>query len=474
MKLCPTCGVEYADTERFCPQDGTPLRSREATESLVGSVIADRYHVLSKLGEGGMGQVYLAEHLRMKRKSAVKVMHPSMTSDADAIGRFHREAANACQIDHPNVAAVYDFGENGDGVIYLAMEYVEGSSLARLIQTNRARLAPLPAREQTIVRQIADGLDAAHRLGIVHRDLKPDNILVGQHHDGRDRVKVVDFGISKAATAEGQSLTQSGQVIGTPDYMSPEQISGEIAGRESDIYSLGIVAFNALTGELPFKATNAQAAMLLRLTERPQRLAEARPDIAWPAQLQAVMDRALELDLSRRYAMASQFAADLGAAVGLAADAGVRTSGGADSATVVLHSAGAATASQTPITPGSFSFPIPCGLGPEEIAKIQKQLAQYVGPIAKVLVRRAALTAPTSDALVASLAAEIDNERDRAQFRAKRDVIEKRAARRWRWLCELLLFEQLLRTEPIAEPLDPRIGWLVLRVHSKTVSAARE
>ncbi len=414
MKLCTTCGVEYADTERFCPQDGTPLRSREGSESLVGSVIADRYHVLSKLGEGGMGQVYLAEHLRMKRKSAVKVMHPSMTSDADAIGRFHREAANACQIDHPNVAAVYDFGENADGVIYLAMEYVEGSSLARLIKTDGV----LPMlRAADIVRQIADGLDAAHRLGIVHRDLKPDNILVGRHHDGRDRVKVVDFGISKAARAEGQSLTQSGQVIGTPDYMSPEQIAGEIAGRESDVYSLGIVAFNALTGELPFKATNAQAAMLLRLTERPQRLAEARPDIAWPPQLQGVMDRALELDLSRRYAMASQFAADLGAAVGLAADAVGRTSGGADAATVVLQSSGPATASQTPVTPGSFSFPIPCGLGPEEIAKIQKQLAQYVGPIAKVLVRRAALTAPTSDALVASLAAEIDNERDRAQFK---------------------------------------------------------
>jgi serine/threonine protein kinase len=413
MKLCPTCGVEYADTERFCPQDGTPLRSREATESLVGSVIADRYHLQSKHGVGGMGQVYLAEQLRMKRKSAVKVMHPSMTNDADAIGRFHREAANACQIDHPNVAAVYDFGENGDGVIYLAMEYVEGSSLARLIQTNRA-LSLL--RTADIVRQIADGLDAAHRLGIVHRDLKPDNILVGQHHDGRDRVKVVDFGISKAAKAEGQSLTQSGQVIGTPDYMSPEQISGEVAGRESDIYSLGIVAFNALTGELPFKATNAQAAMLLRLTERPRRLAEARPDIAWPPQLQSVMDRAIEVDLSRRYALASQFAADLGAAVGLA-DAGVRASGGADGATVVLQSAEPASTPQTPITPGSFSFPIPSGLGPEDLAKIQNPLAQYVGPIAKVLVRRAALTAPTREALVASLAAEIDNERDRAQFR---------------------------------------------------------
>ncbi|MFI5232524.1 MAG: protein kinase [Gemmatimonadales bacterium] len=414
MKLCPTCGAEYADTERFCPQDGTPLRSREATESLVGSVIADRYHVLAKLGEGGMGQVYLAEHVRMKRKSAVKVMRPSMTSDADAIGRFHREAANACQIDHPNVAAVYDFGENGDGVIYLAMEYVEGSSLARLIETNGA--LPL-LRTAGIIRQIADGLDAAHQLGIVHRDLKPDNILVGRHHDGRDRVKVVDFGISKAARAEGQSLTQSGQVIGTPDYMSPEQISGEVAGRESDIYSLGIVAFNSLTRELPFKAPNPQAGMLLRLTERARRLADVRPDVAWPERLQGVLDRALELDISRRYATASSFAADFCAAAGLAVDAGARPSDGTDGATVVLAAGAQDAATPAPVTPGGFSFPIPCGLGQEELSAIQAKLAQHVGPIAKVLVRRAALTAATRGALVTTLAAEIDSERDREQFR---------------------------------------------------------
>src|SRR4029077_18854337 len=131
-----------------------------------------------KLGEGGMGQVYLAEHVRLKRKSAVKVMHPVMTNDADALGRFNREAANASQIDHPNVAAIYDFGESGDGVVYLAMEFVEGASLARVIAGSGALPA---ARAADIASQIAAGLDAAHRLGIVHRDLKPDNILVGSH-----------------------------------------------------------------------------------------------------------------------------------------------------------------------------------------------------------------------------------------------------------------------------------------------------
>src|SRR5579872_6002346 len=126
MKLCPTCNLEFEDAERFCRHDGTPLRSRDAAGELVGTVIADRYHVLEKLGEGGMGEVYLAEHVRMKRKSALKVMHPALASDAAALSRFNREAANACQILHPHVAAIFDFGETSDGLVYLAMEYVDG------------------------------------------------------------------------------------------------------------------------------------------------------------------------------------------------------------------------------------------------------------------------------------------------------------------------------------------------------------
>jgi serine/threonine-protein kinase len=361
-----------------------------------------------------MGQVYLAEHLRMKRKSAVKVMHQAMTSDADAIGRFHREASNACQIDHPNVAAVYDFGESGDGVIYLAMEYVEGSSLAKLI----ADQGSLPVtRTAEIIRQVADGLDAAHRLGIVHRDLKPDNILVGTHHDGRDRVKIVDFGISKAARREGQSVTQSGQIIGTPDYMSPEQISGEIAARESDIYSLGIVAFNALTGQLPFKATNPHSAMLLRLTEPPQRLAAVRPEMKWPAGLQAVLDTALAIDAAGRYASASTFATAFCGAAGLAPAGAALASAHADAATVVVQSPGAQPVPAQPITPGSFSFPIPSGLTEDELGVLRSKLAKFVGPIAKVLVRRAAAAAPTRKALIAALAQEIESEPDRDAFR---------------------------------------------------------
>ncbi len=410
MKICTTCNVEYPDSERFCPSDGTSLRSRDANADLVGAVIAERYHVLRKLGEGGMGQVYLAEHLRMKRKSAVKVMHPGMTNDADAISRFNREAANACQIHHPNVAAIYDFGESSDGVVYLAMEYIEGESLARLLATNGA--LP-PRRAADITRQIADGLDVAHRLGIVHRDLKPDNVLVGLGHDGRDTVKVVDFGISKASKTEGQAVTRTGQVVGTPDYMSPEQLSGDNVDHRSDVYSLAIVTINMLTGTLPFRSDSAQTSMLLRLTERPLRLSELRPGVAWPAQLQMVLDRAMEMDVDRRYAAASAFAAALVSAVESLPPMPL-----AEARTVIADFATPAlpTAAPAAPTPTALSFPVASGLTPAELSVIEARLARTQGPIAKVLVKRAAVAAPTRAALIALLAAEIDDERDRAAF----------------------------------------------------------
>src|SRR5439155_19459729 len=181
LKICPQCGAEYELDQRFCPKDGTTLRQQDAGTDLVGAIVADRYHVLRKLGEGGMGQVYLVEHVKMGRKSALKVMNPGMVKDADAISRFNREAANASRINHPNVAAVYDFGETSDGVIYLAMEFVEGPPLTKVIEGQGA-LPPKRAAE--IVRQAAEALAVAHDMGIVHRDLKPDNIMIAKTRDG--------------------------------------------------------------------------------------------------------------------------------------------------------------------------------------------------------------------------------------------------------------------------------------------------
>jgi serine/threonine-protein kinase len=316
-KICPQCGTEFPATERFCAQDGTALRSKESATDLIGAIIADRYLILSHLGEGGMGRVYLAEHVKMGRKSALKLLHPSLTKDISAISRFNREAANASRISHPNVAAIYDFGETNDGLVYLAMEYIEGLSLTSLVSQLKGGTMQM-ARAAEIIRQTAEALGAAHDMGIVHRDLKPDNIMVAQGRDGTDFVKVVDFGIAKAAGpgADAQKVTRTGHVIGTPDYMSPEQLAGDTLDGRSDIYALGLVAFNLLTGTLPFPADSQQESMIMRLTEKPVTLAEARPEVAWPADLQTVMDKVLERDVDARYRTATEFGREFARAVG--------------------------------------------------------------------------------------------------------------------------------------------------------------
>jgi hypothetical protein len=312
QKICPTCGTEYPLSERFCPRDGTALRSTNVQGDLMGSIVAERYHILKKLGEGGMGQVYLAEHVKMGRKAALKVMNPGMNQDPDAIARFNREAANASRLNHPNVCAIYDFGETPEGLIYLAMEYVEGESLTSLIEKNGTLAAP---RAASIIHQAADALGVAHDYGIVHRDLKPDNIMITRNRDGSDLVKVVDFGIAKASSSDAQKVTKTGLVVGTPEYMSPEQLAGDKLDGRSDIYSLGLVAFNCLTGKLPFPSNSAQEAMIMRLTDFPKTLAEMKPDVAWPAELQNVMDRALARDADERYQKAADFGREMAKAV---------------------------------------------------------------------------------------------------------------------------------------------------------------
>jgi hypothetical protein len=311
QKTCPTCGTEYPLSERFCPRDGTALRSSN-TQDLLGSVVADRYHILKKLGEGGMGTVYLAEHVKMGRKSALKVMNPGMNTDPDAIARFNREASNASRLSHPNICGIYDFGETSEGLIYLAMEFIEGSSLTSLIEKGGSLPAP---RAASIVHQTADALQVAHDAGIVHRDLKPDNIMVAKGRDGSDQVKVVDFGIAKASSSDAQKVTKTGLVVGTPEYMSPEQLAGDKLDGRSDIYSLGLVAFNCLTGTLPFPSNSAQEAMIMRLTDRPKTLAEMMPEKSWPETLQATLDKALARDAEDRYASAAQFGRDFAAAI---------------------------------------------------------------------------------------------------------------------------------------------------------------
>ena len=321
MKICPVCTTEYRDDVRFCPNDGQTLRSSGPTHDLVGQVLADRYHIMKKLGEGGMGQVYLAEHVKMGRRSAIKVMNPSMVHDPEAVARFNREASNASRISDAHVCAIYDFGETPEGLIYLAMEFIEGEPLTELIRSEGA--LPL-ARAADIAIQVAAALQAAHDLGIVHRDLKPDNIMLTRSRDGADAVKVVDFGLAKAVGGEGggQKVTRTGLVVGTPEFMSPEQLSGDKLDGRSDVYSLGLVLFNMLTGTLPFPADSVQEAMIKRLTDEPAELIEVRPDLHFPAGLQQVLDTALARSPVDRYQSAAKLAHDLAAVAGLSGAAG--------------------------------------------------------------------------------------------------------------------------------------------------------
>ncbi len=300
-KLCPQCGGEYETSDRFCPKDGSPLRPKTGGDPLVGRVIADRYLVLARLGEGGMGRVYLAEHVKMNRQCAIKVMNPSLVNDTESSQRFAREASNAARILHPNVAAVFDYGE-ADKIVYLVMEYVDGESLSSILQKDGALD---PRRAIDLARQVADGLHAAHELGIVHRDLKPDNVIVTRNRSGKEIAKVVDFGIAKAVNDSPQdALTKSGLVIGTPEYMSPEQLLGDPVDARSDVYALGCILFQSLTGNAAFAADTREQMIRRRLHEPAPHIRDLIP--ALPARLDTLIVHMLARSPSDRLATAAE------------------------------------------------------------------------------------------------------------------------------------------------------------------------
>ncbi len=299
-KVCPQCGDSFEGDIRFCPRDGASLRVGSA-EGLIGQVIADRYRIMQKLGEGGMGRVYLAEHIHMGRRCAVKVMSPTLLHDPDSISRFAREAANASRINHPNVAAIYDYGQTPDRIVYLAMELVEGGSLAQVLERERGLQA---GRAVDIAQQTADALTAAHELGIVHRDLKPDNIMLARGRTGNDRVKVVDFGIAKAKKGGNQTVTRTGFVVGTPAYMSPEQILGDELDGRSDVYSLGCILFEMLTGQRAFAGPSGEVVIRKRLTENPPPPSDLRGDIG--GSLDAIVTRAMARSPEHRFGSAAE------------------------------------------------------------------------------------------------------------------------------------------------------------------------
>ena len=326
--VCPKCGREYSGTDAFCPEDGARLASaptarpdtadRPTTtgsdDPLLGRVVDGRYELTKLLGVGGMGRVYLAQHRFLERHVAVKVLHRGRVNDPSELVRFNRTAVHAGTIIDDHVAQVYDFGETDDGLVYLAMEYVPGETLTRMVKTE----GPFSlARVAELARQMAKGLDAAHAQGIIHRDLKPDNIMLMRDRNGREMVKIVDFGIAKALGADSRGVTELGAVVGTLMFMSPEQLAGSPLDRRSDLYSLALVVFQMLTGAMPFGGDTPEQVIYARFGDSSARpLSVVRPTVAWPAGLQAVIDRALARDAATRFDTAGEFAAAFDAAAG--------------------------------------------------------------------------------------------------------------------------------------------------------------
>ncbi|MBA2340305.1 MAG: protein kinase [Pyrinomonadaceae bacterium] len=305
MKICPTCQRCYEDTETICADDATKLAS-----SAHGSrIINEKYRLDRRLGRGGMGAVYSGTHLELDRPVAIKMLLPDYVTDVNALERFRREARAAARLNHQNVADVYDYGVLPDGGAYIVMELINGETL----REHMNKSCPLPfAEADTIARQVAEGIDAAHRSHIVHRDLKPSNIILARDHQNQIVAKVVDFGIAKlkeATFTEDGAITNTGMLIGTPRYMSPEQCAGLEIDARSDIYTLGIILYEMLGCRPPFDAPSATAIALKHVQELPPPLTNFRSDV--PPALAAVVMQALEKDPRQRQQTAADFARQL-------------------------------------------------------------------------------------------------------------------------------------------------------------------
>lgn len=269
-------------------------------EIAVGSVIDGRYQVLGRIGSGGMADVYLADDPHLQRRVALKVLHGRFAQDREFVERFRREAEAAAGLQHPNIVAVFDRGDV-DGTYYIAMQYLEGHSLKELID------AGLTSEQAVhLVRQVLEGARFAHRHGVVHRDLKPQNVIV----DNEGKATVTDFGIARAGVSE---ITQTGSVMGTPHYLSPEQAQGFDVTPVSDLYSIGVILYEALTRRVPFEGESAVAVAMKQVSQTPQRPSSINPQIS-PA-LDAVVMRALEKDPGQRFQSADAFVAALDAAM---------------------------------------------------------------------------------------------------------------------------------------------------------------
>lgn len=285
-----------------------PPAAESPLANLAGQTLDGRYRIESKVGEGGMSFVYRAVDVETGDTCAIKVLSPALAKDTTSMARLRREAHVGSRLIHPNVCHIRRLGQTSDGLVYVVMPFVDGEVLA-----DRTYRAGQLALEEVVpfVRQIADGLQAAHDLGIVHRDLKPENVMIcNGGPNGSERAVVMDFGLAKErpAGAELEKLTATGIVLGTPEFMSPEQLRGKPLDGRSDVYSLALMTFEMLTGKLPFDGKTQQELMIARLRNEPIPIRRLRPDLNVSAAVERVLLKGMARDLDQRYRRAPEFA----------------------------------------------------------------------------------------------------------------------------------------------------------------------
>jgi serine/threonine-protein kinase len=311
---CPACHTAVEGSSRFCPTCGISLGKPTVPDApradpLLGQVLGGKYRIVRLLGEGGMGAVYEGEQQlgTTKRRVAVKTLHPHLSRNPQIEARFQREVGTIAELEHPHTIQVYDFGTTPEGILYIVMEFLQGKSLADLLS---AQGAMSPERVAHILEQVCGSLEEAHLHGIVHRDLKPDNVVLVERAGQKDYVKVLDFGIAKRSREEDkneQKLTQQGMVLGTPPYMSPEQFTGQPIDARSDIYSLGVMAYEMLSGKLPFNATTAWEWATQHMTQSPIPIESLEQGNRVPQAMRDALARALAKSPDERFQTVKAF-----------------------------------------------------------------------------------------------------------------------------------------------------------------------
>jgi eukaryotic-like serine/threonine-protein kinase len=333
MSTCPECGATYPPQVSICAADGMMLVPQEPSrDSIVGTVIAGKYRIDAVIGRGGMGAVYRATHVMLNKTIAVKTIKPDLIESTEMVQRFQREARAATSLEHPNIVAVYDFGQAEDGALYIVMEFVNGVSLKDAIRAS----GPMPAaRIARLLTQVASALARAHRNHVVHRDLKPQNLMIATDAKGEERIKLLDFGIAKSME-EGTTtpLTAAGYSLGTPHYMAPEQAVGQEVDGRADLYALGVILYEMLVGDVPFNAGSAPAVLIMHLNDAPEPPSRRRPDLPISPALEAIALRCLEKNPAQRFQTAEEFSEALERAV--PAGTPVAPRAGTDAATALV------------------------------------------------------------------------------------------------------------------------------------------